>query len=326
MNIVSGTKMIKIPIRYSWIICLCAVIAVTACDKVDFPSNPHVATVNGARIYLDEYQARLDQKKAMLPKDFLSGELNYVRRLEEEVLDNMITEKIMNLRAAELGLEVNSQELEEKAFEIKKEYGEGFSNLLAQEKISYERWKEDIKKEMLFEKLIAADVNAYVRVSEDEAEDYFNEHPGLYKTVSKVRVAQIFVRDMAAAQEVVEELKAGADFSKVAREKSIGPEARRGGDLGFITRQVMPEPLDETIFKLSINEISPIVKSSYGFHVLKIMEIKEARNRNFAECKEEVIADIRAKKEEAAFAIWLDALKMKAAVKKEMAVLKDKVK
>lgn len=318
--------MIKTLISQLWVIFLSGVFFIAACDNTNFSSRPYVATVNGAEIYLDEYQSRLTQEKARLPKEFLSDQLNYVKRLEEEVLDNIITEKIMYLRAQKIGITVSSEELEKRAAEIKREYGEGFSDLFIRERINYDQWKEDLKKEILFEKLIAVDVNAHVRVSEDEAEDYFYEHKNMYKTAQKVRVLQIVVRDLAPAQQALQRLNDGADFLKVAREESIGPEARRGGDLGFITRQVMPEPLDETIFNLPVNEISPIVQSPYGFHIFKVLEIKPAKISDFAESKEEVMADIRAKKEEAAFISWLEALKMKAIIKKESAVLRKIIK
>jgi parvulin-like peptidyl-prolyl isomerase len=296
------------------------------CDKIDFFSRSYVATVNGAKIYLDEYQTRLAQKKSLLPKEVISGQPNYTKRLEEEVLDGMITEKIMNLRARELNIAVSAGEVDQRADEIKKEYGDGFSKLLAQEKLKYEQWKEELKKEMLFAKLVAVDVNAHVQVSDDEAEDFFNENHDFYKAEPRVRVAQIVVRDLANARQVLQQLNTGADFAGVAQTKSIGPEASRGGDLGLITRRIMPEPLDETIFNLPVNKISPIVQSPYGFHIFKVLEIKPAKAKNFAESKDEVVASIRARKEEAAFAGWLEALKAKAVIKKEVAVIRNKVK
>jgi parvulin-like peptidyl-prolyl isomerase len=318
--------MIRKIFNQSWLICFCAIFFIAACDKINFLSRPYVATINGAKIYLDEYRLRLAQKKVMLPKNIPAEEQSYVQRFEEEVLDIMITEKIMYLRTQELALFVSPQELEEKVNEIKKEYGDGFSNLLVSEKIRYEQWKEDLRKEMLFEKLVAQDVNARVQVSEDEAEDYFNEHQEMYRTEPRVRAAQIVVRDQVRAQQALQRLTVGEDFAKVAREVSIGPEASRGGDLGFITRQVMPEPLDETIFKLPVNKISPVVQSPYGFHIFKILEIRPARIKNFIESKADVMADLRAKKEEAAFAGWLETLKMKAVIKKEVTVLRNEIK
>jgi len=141
-----------------------------------------------------------------------------------------------------------------------------------------------------------------------------------------VRVSQIVVRDPAKAKEAEARLNAGEDFAKVATQMSIAPEAINGGDLGFITRQIMPEPLDETIFKLPVNKISSIVQSPYGLHIFKVLEIQSAKVRNFADMKEEVIAEIRAQKADAAFTTWLEALKMKAVITKESTVLREKIK
>ena len=288
--------MIKTLISKFCIILLSGIFFIVGCEKINFFSRPYVATVNGSKIYLDEYQIKLAQKKAMLSNELLSNQGNYAKRIEEEVLDNIITEKIMYLRAQELGVAVSSGDLEKRIDEIKNEYGAGFSNMFIREKLNFEQWKEALKKEMLFERLIAVDVNAHINVSEDEAEDYFNEHHDMYRAESKVRVVQIVVRDLATARKALQRINSGADFLKVAREESIGPEARQGGDLGFITRQIMPDPLDKTIFNLRLNEISPIVQSPYGFHIFKILEIIPAKIKNFAESKEEIIADMRAKK------------------------------
>ena len=167
------------------------------------------------------------------------------------------------------------------------------------------------------QKLIETDVNAKIKISDDEAESYFNEHRKNYKTESRARVAQIVVRDMATAQKAMGRLNAGEDFAKVAADMSIGPEASRGGDLGYITKWVMPDPLDKTIFTMQINKISPIVQSSYGFHIFKVIDIQQAKESNFADVREDVITDMRLQKEESAFINWLEELKKKAVVKIE---------
>jgi len=296
--------------------CLLILCLIVACDKIEMFSHPYVATVNGAKIYLDDYQSVLDKKINMVSKDFLD-QPQYRKRFEEEVLDSLITEKIMLLRAGELNISVNDAELNNNIKEIKKDYGQDFSGLFQQENVNYEKWKEDFKKEMLLQKLIAIDVDAKIKISDDEAENYFNKHRDSYKKESRVRIAQIVVRDMATAEKAMEKLKAGEDFAKVAASMSIGPESHHGGDLGFITRWVMPEPLDKTIFKMPVNKISPIVQSSYGFHIFKILESQTAKSVNFADVREDVIADIRLQKEDAAFIAWLEELKKKAVIKKQ---------
>lgn len=295
--------------------CFIFCITIIACDN-----KPYIASVNGSKIYLDDYRQQLARKKFMLPENFLK-QPDFRKRFEEEVLEGMITERIMLLRAQELNISVTDKELDEKVKEFIRDYGTNFSDLLAKENIKYERWKEDFRKEMIIQKLVEADVNAKIKVTDDEAEKYFNEQRSHYKTESRVRVAQIVVHDLSSAKKVEKRLKNGENFAAVAAEVSIGPEARNGGDLGFIARKTMPDTLDKTIFSMPINKISPIVQSSYGYHIFKVLDFKPGGNANFKDVKERVITDIRLQKENDAFRTWLEALKVKANVKKEKNML-----
>ncbi|HDQ04820.1 MAG TPA: hypothetical protein ENN23_09745 [Deltaproteobacteria bacterium] len=310
--------------KYFLVLALASFIAVS-CDSLDIFSRPYVATVNGAKIYLDEYQLRLNQQVAMMPKDLLKEDPRYLSRLEEEVLDAMITEKIISLRAEELNISVGTSELDEKINEIKEDYGEDFVSLLAQQNIRYDQWKEQIRRDMLIHKLVEAEVNEKIRVSNDEAEDYYNDNRNNYRVDARVKVAQIVVRDLDSAKEILERLQAGEDFAELAASVSIGPEASRGGDLGYITRQIMPEPLDEVIFALPENKISRVVQSPYGFHIFKVLDKEPVRLRRFEEVKDEIIAEIHARKQEVAFINWLNSLKLSAEIKKENTVLRKKV-
>lgn len=301
-----------------------ALCLVTACSTDYFRSRKHVATVNGEKIYLDEYRQRLNAQKGLLSLKVFPDSLNKQALLKEEILESMITEKIVFQRARELNLLVSDAELERKLIDIRKDYGNNFFNLLLAQNVRYEDWREELRKEMLWNKLVAADVNSLIRVSDKEAEDYFNDHPGMCKTEMRVRAAQIVVRDARKADEVKTRLEQGEDFTVVAAQVSTGPEAVRGGDLGLISRRTMPEPLDKTIFNLPAGKISPIIKSAYGYHVFKVTEIQPARTRSFSDCKEEVMAEIRAQRQDAAFTAWLEGLKIKAIVKKETHVLKEK--
>jgi foldase protein PrsA len=300
---------------------LCALCLVSACGRQE-AARPHVATVNGEKIYLEEYRARLGDQKELFSLRVLRDESGKRKRLEEEILEALITEKIVLQRARELGLSVSRTELENRLLEIRRDYGENFFDLLVRQNVRYEDWREALEKEMLFEKLVAADVHAAVRVSDDEAEDYFQEHPDFCRSGARVRAFQIVTRDLDQAREVEERLEKGEDFGGLAKVFSIGPEAVRGGDLGLITRDTMPEPLDKTLFTLPLYKTSAIVKSAYGYHILKITDIQPAGVRSFAECRQDILDILRAQKEEAAFRAWLNKLKMKAVVKREMNVIR----
>ena len=102
-----------------------------------------------------------------------------------------------------------------------------------------------------------------------------------------MRAAQIVVRDRDLVAGILKRLKAGEDFDKVAREVSIGPEAARGGDLGFFERGMMPEAIDRVVFSLPVGKISGVVQSPYGFHIFKVLDRQEGGGRKFAEVKEQ---------------------------------------
>jgi len=98
----------------------------SACSSDDLSDRKHVATVNGEKIYWDEYQKRLNAQKGLLsPKTFRDAS-NKRKLLEEEILESMITEQIILQRAREIGLSVSNTELERKLIDIRKDYGINF--------------------------------------------------------------------------------------------------------------------------------------------------------------------------------------------------------
>ncbi len=311
-------RLLNIPVLLVYL-CL-----LSACQSGDLLGRAAVATVNGEKVYSDELDLRISLQKGILSPKTFSSSLNKRDALEEEILDSLITEKIMLQRARELNLSVSNADLEEKINEIRKDYGEEFFNLLAASNVRYEDWREQIKKEMLLGKLAQADVSARIRVSDNEAKDYYDDNPAFCKAEARVRASQIVIRDKEKADEVKKRLDRGEDFAKVAREVSIGPEAARGGDLGWITRQTMPDPLDQTLFNLPAGKVSPVVKSAYGYHIIKIADTYRARVRDFASCRQDIIAMLRSRNEEAAFTDWLEKLKAKAVIKKEARTKREK--
>jgi parvulin-like peptidyl-prolyl isomerase len=300
------------------VVCLCA-----ACNREEFSNRTVIAAVHGENIYLDEFEKRLAvQKKAFFPQG-LPDSPGKRELLEEEILESMITEKIVLQRARALNMSVSNTDLERKLRDLRKDYGENFFDLLAAQNVSYEEWREELRKEMLFDKLVATDVNAVIRVSEDEALDAYEENPAFCKTEARVRAAQIVVRDPDRAKEVQARLTKGEAFEQVATEMSIGPEAAQGGDLGLVARRTMPDPLDRILFTLPAGKITRLFGATTAT-TLSGAGKTAGPDRDFPECRNDLMADIRARKEDAAFNVWLNDLKVRAVVKKDRQVLRAK--
>ena len=291
----------------------------SACGGEKSPSSPHpppeVAMVNGEAILLAEFEKSLAMETA-LAKGETPLNAEETESLKEAVLDNLIREKIMLQRAREMSLAVGEAELAGRIDEIKKDYnGEKFGELFGAGGVDYVAWKEALRIRTLFEKLIARDVNAKIQVTDEEAERYYIANRKAFATDRRVRVAQIVIPDRDRAEVILKRLKAGEDFDKMAREVSIGPEAVRGGDLGFFERGVMPEAIDRMVFSLPVGAVSRVVQSPYGFHIFKILGQEGAGGRKFADVKEKVIADLKKQREAGAYKIWIEGLKAKAAIR-----------
>ena len=299
--------------------CVLFLIAILNCrESISKP----LATVDGVKISIGEFNERFAKElHGVIERLSLSTE-DY-DRMKEEILRGLIDEKIMLLRAGALSLSISDEELEKKIEEMKESYsGEGLEKVVSAQKVNYGLWKEELRKRMLLEKLIASEVNAHITVKEHEARDYFNVHRRKYLPETRVHVAQIVVRNQDKAEMILQRLKTGEDFATVARKESISPEAVKGGDLGFISQGIMPEEIDAALFSLSPGEISPVIKSLYGFHIFKLIKRSEGTKIKWNDVKERVTNDLRMQKEEKAYVQWLEALRSKTTITIDRDLLK----
>jgi parvulin-like peptidyl-prolyl isomerase len=286
-------------------------------EKAPAPPPPPlaVAVVDGEAISLPEYQKSLATELALATGEAPLTE-EQMEGLKEAVVENLIREKLMLRRAREISLAVGEAELAARIEEIRKDYSENqFGELFGAGGIDYAAWKEALRTRILFENLIARDVNAKIQVADEEAERYYMANRKAFATERRVRVAQIVLPDRGRAEAILKRLNTGEDFDKVAREVSIGPEAARGGDLGFFERGVMPEAIDRMVFSLPVGKVSRVAQSPYGFHIFKVLGQEEAGGRKFSDAKEKVIAELRKQREAGAYKIWIEGLKARAVIR-----------
>ncbi len=85
----------------------------------------------------------------------------------------------------------------------------------------------------------------------------------------KIRCSHILVEKQSLALEILEKIKKGESFSKLAEQYSIDGSRRRGGDLGEFGKGMMVRPFEEAAFKLQVGEVSPLVKTEFGYHIIK---------------------------------------------------------
>ncbi|WP_158133258.1 peptidylprolyl isomerase [Vibrio navarrensis] len=140
--------------------------------------------------------------------------------------------------------------------------------------------------------LNAQDLKKQISVSDEQAKQYYQEHLDKYSSEEQRRVAHILVEgdDEAKAQAILDELNAGADFAALAKEKSDDfASAENGGDLGWIERDVMDAAFEDAAFALQkTGETTGLVKSDFGYHIIKLEELREPESKPYEQVAEQI--------------------------------------
>lgn len=126
-------------------------------------------------------------------------------------------------------------------------------------------------------------------ISEDELQKVYDETIGKTEGPLEVRASHILVEDEQDATDIIKALNGGADFDKLARERSTGPSAPRGGDLGYFVRSAMVQPFADAAFALKPGTIGPDpVKSEFGWHVIKVVDKRRQPAASFEDSRGQI--------------------------------------
>lgn len=226
------------------------------------------------------------------------------------VLSDLVDRRLLEQTAAERGIKVSPREVERALETLRHDYpGESFDKFLAEEGVSLEEVMDRTRRQLLIEKFFAVEVFARVAVTDDEIDDWLEANPGVFDRPAEVRALQLVVKTEEEAKELHAKLRAGEDFEALAREHSLSPDAKVGGDLGWFAEGEMPPPFDEVCFSLGVGRISEVVGSSFGFHLFKVLEKRAARSPDEETLRAEAESRLRGEKEVAAQLSFLENLR-----------------
>ncbi|HUK55256.1 MAG TPA: peptidyl-prolyl cis-trans isomerase [Nitrospiria bacterium] len=294
--------------------CLYALVVLcVGCGKTGvLPSSPIVATIDEDNISLEEFRTAFMEAKLEGPIDENSES---VKELKRNILNEMIEQRLFLAEAGRLKLEVGPDELQQAIDRIKGDYAPGeFEAMIQSQRTTLDQWKERLRKELLSQKAVNQAVPQTIRISDDEIQNYYREHPKEFVHPNEVRARQIVVANEETAKSLRLQLTQGADFASLAKARSLSPDKEQGGDLGFFTRGEMPEEFD-IVFSLGVGKISPIVKTAYGYHLFKVEEQHPERPMSPAEAAERIRAQLTQERREKSFADWVAGLKGKARIR-----------
>ncbi|MGE7882064.1 peptidylprolyl isomerase PrsA [Bacillus sp. NPDC094077] len=238
-----------------------SVIALSACGT---SSSDKIVTSKAGDITKDDFYNEMKQKAG------------------SQVLQNMVIEKVLIKN-----YKVDEKEVDKKFDEAKKQIGDQFDTLLKQQGMKEETFKNTIRATLAQEKAIEK------TITDKELKDNYKP---------EIKASHILVKDEATAKKVKEELGQGKSFEELAKQYSEDTGSKeKGGDLGFFGPGKMVKEFEDAAYKLKKDEVSEPVKSQFGYHIIKVTDIKEPE-KSFEQSKADIKKElVEKKKQDGAF-------------------------
>ena len=259
--------------------------------------------------------------KTKLNREFPRGDLNAIEKEDQEVLEQFITEKLLEAEVKRLGIKIGEEDIDNYISQIKQKNqlsDEDLRAVLAREGVTIEKYRASVRGEIEKGEIINRQVRKRVNITDEDVERYYRSNAKRYMTRERVRLRHILlpVPEGASAgreKEILEkaaEIRArattGEDFAKLAGEYSDGAGASDGGDIGWVFPGSLLKEIEEVAFnKLALGEVSQPLRTTMGVHLIKLDAKEPARPLPLQEVAGKIKEELYAKAMEERFQKWL---------------------
>jgi foldase protein PrsA len=233
-----------------------------------------VAKVNGKEIDYDSFKKNFSiiekRYNEWYTENIWSQEINGKTVLEivkGQVLDKLVTEELINQEAQKKGISVEDAKIEEayNGFKERLEQDEELKKFYEENNLDESFVKDQIKMGLLVQEYEKALFDEHGLNDKEKLDELTKDY------VVQVSAKHILVKDEELAKEIINKIKAGGDFTELAKENSKDPSVKdNNGDLGYFPRGAMVKQFEEAAFSMNVGEISDPVKTDYGYHIIKL--------------------------------------------------------
>lgn len=253
----------------------------------------------------------------------------WLKGTQQQVADRMVTAEVLYQDAQANKITVPEKEIQEQMDKIAKSFPspEEYQKGLKEQGVTEKNLKRDIGKNLAIRRLLDEKATALVKVTEAEAKKYYDEHTKEFDRPEMVKARHIILlvdkgADDAKKAEIKKkmegiqaELKGGVKFEDLAKKYSQDGSAENGGDLGFFPKAAMVKEFEDAVWNMKPGEVSGIVTTPFGLHLIKFEERKAGGAISFAEMKNDLIRGLESQMKNDAVKKYIEDLKAKAKIK-----------
>jgi len=305
------------------------VFATSVWSKSEKKSEEVAVLVNGQPIVAAAVQGEINgilgrfQEQGRKPSD------SEMASLRESVLEKMIKLELLSQESKKAGVSVSAADIENELKGYKKGFADdkSFAKALVEAGITEAELRKQIGKNLTIQKFIDTKFKGKAQVTEQEAKDFYNNNQDKFAQPEMAHARHILItakdtepkadkdRKRAKLVQIKKQLKDGADFAELAKQFSDCPSKERGGDLGFFPRGQMVKPFEQAVFKMMPGDVSDVVETEFGYHLIKLEEKRPAKTVSFDEAKAKITAYLTQEKVTNNIEAFLAETKAKATIK-----------
>ena len=288
-----------------------------------------VVTVNGREVLEDQVAQEVgrlhSQFSGRVPPQQLESMMDMIR---QQAVDNMINRMLLEQQAERAKIEITDEQITARVAQVKGGFSseEAFTEQLAASGLTEAGFMQEVELAIRIEKLLEEHTSSLDKTGEQEAREFYDQNIERFKQAEQVKASHILIpveeadtEEMKAEKKqklegLLDQVKGGADFAALAQEHSSCPSKARGGDLGFFPRGQMVGEFDEAVFALEVGQVSDVVETQFGYHIIKLTDRKATSTGPFDEAKTEIAAFLDNQKQQQAIAAYIDSLRSVATI------------
>ena len=284
-----------------------------------------IARVNGEAVKKDDFERMLKTIERQAGGPIPADRRDEIMR---NALDQLIVYTLLTQESKSRGVKVEDTEIEQKMGQLRQQFPtqEAFEKAVQDRGMTIDRLRQDARNDLTVNKLMETEVSTLPGPSDAEAKEFYTKNPDKFQEGESVRASHVLVRvdekaDPAAKKKaraeidaVLKQAKSGADFGKLAQQHSQDGSAAQGGDLGYFNKGQMVPAFDKVAFELKPGQVSDVVTTQFGYHVIKVIDHKAGRVVPFEEAQGRIKDYLGREKKQAHADKFIEGLKKKSKI------------
>ena len=307
------------------LLCLTAMPLWAAAKK---DTGDKVAEVNGKIITRAEFDHELKPVQKQMSMGGASMDEARLAEMKQNILKNMIERELLYQESIKNGFKEDEEKVAKQIEQIKARFPDEkkFKELLTQMDTTEETLKDQIRKQQVISDFIEAKVVSKIKIEDADTKAYYDKNPQFFKKPGQIRASHILIKlepeaDEAKKSEAKKKINdihkkaaAGEDFGELAKKYSEGPSNVKGGDLGLFGQGQMVKPFEDAAMALKIGEISNVVETRFGYHIIKLTEKVEESVIPYKDAKPRIEQVLRQQQVKAEMTKFIEDLKKDAKI------------